>query len=43
MAKTQNHMNQLQLCQPFYVYKNSVVDKDREKLFFFFFQALNFL
>jgi hypothetical protein len=30
MAKTQDHMNLLQLCQPFHLYKNSVVDKYRE-------------
>jgi hypothetical protein len=30
MAKTQNHMNLLQLCQPFHLYKNSVVDKYRK-------------
>jgi hypothetical protein len=30
MAKTQNHVNLLQLCQPFHLYKNSAVDKYRE-------------
>jgi hypothetical protein len=30
MVKTINHMNLLQLFQPFHLYKNSVVDKYRE-------------
>jgi hypothetical protein len=30
MVKTQNHMNLLQLCQPFHLYKNYVVNKYRK-------------